>query len=440
MTAEAVVNPGRQIELILTDPRTGQQRGGITEPDRTAVAEAVTVTRGAARSWARMTTAQRARRLGAFADRIEESLAEYVAAEQAGTGKPATEAEPEIRTSVDVLRFYAGAVRAALSPAAGHHIDGCESWVRWEPLGVVGVIVPGNYPMLLAAWRIGPALAAGNAVVLKPAESTPDTALLLARDADETLGPGVLTTLVGGRRTGQLLVSGDIDAIAFTGSIAGGRDVASRAGLRRISLELGGNCPAVILPGAPERTYAELTGAATYHAGQSCAAPARVITLRSNYVEVVERLTEAMSRRRAGRESGPFNTADHIRRYRRTLAASGAGIDHPAGLDLGPDAHERGYWAPGRILADLEPDDPAVRTELFGPCLTVQAADDIDDVLRLANGVEQALQPVSGVRTTGSCSAWPGRWTPARSGSTASWSSRRNCRMVDGGRPGTVPP
>jgi acyl-CoA reductase-like NAD-dependent aldehyde dehydrogenase len=391
MSSPAVVRQLSPAGPRLTDPRTGRVRRDLTAPDDAAVAAAVASARAAQREWAALPTGERGRRLLAFADRIEAALPEYAAAERAGTGKPVHEAESEIGNSADVLRFYAGAVRAALSPAAGHHLPDRESWVRWEPLGVVAAIVPWNYPMLMAAWRIGPALAAGNSVVLKPAESTPDSALLLARDAASTLGPGVLTALPGDRATGRKLVESEVDAVAFTGSIAGGRDVAARAGLRRISLELGGNCPAVVLPGAPGHTYAELTGAATYNAGQSCAAPARVITLRQNYAEVVDRLAEAMSARRAGAAFGPLNNPDQLHRFRDVLSRSGAGTDHRAGLALDAESTAEGYWAEGRILADLEPDDPAVVTELFGPCLTVQAADDVDHAIALANGVDQAL-------------------------------------------------
>lgn len=391
MTAAAVPAQVQSAGVLLTDPRTGRVRGDLPTPNAEAVAGAVAAAREAQRGWGALPTGERSRRMLAFADRVHGALAEYVAAERAGTGKPAHEAEGEVVTSVDVLRFYAGAVRAALSPAAGHHLPDRESWVRWEPLGVVAAIVPWNYPILMAAWRIGPALAAGNAVILKPAESTPDSAVLLARDAAETLGPGVLTALPGDRTTGRRLVESPVDAVAFTGSIAGGRDVAGRAGLRRISLELGGNCPAVVLPGAPDHTYTELTGAATYNAGQSCAAPARVITLRENYAEVVDRLAEAMARRQAGASFGPLNNSDQIRRFRDILSSSGAGTSHRSGLALGEDSAEDGYWAEGRILADLEPDDPAVVNELFGPCLTVQAADDVDDAIRLANSVDQAL-------------------------------------------------
>ncbi|MFE3651082.1 aldehyde dehydrogenase family protein [Streptomyces sp. NPDC059152] len=375
---------------ILTDPRTGRERRRIALAGEPEVAAAVAEARGAGPAWAALTPRLRARCLLRFADLIEERSAQYVAAERSGTGKPAAEAAGEVESCADLLRFYAGALRARTAPAAGRLLPGRESWVRWDPLGVVAAIVPWNYPLVMAAWRIGPALAAGNTVVLKPALTTPDTALLLARDAAETLGPGVLVTVPGDRDTGRLLVQSDVDAVAFTGSEAAGRDIVVRAGLRRLSLELGGNCPALVLPDAPPGTYEALVRAATYNAGQSCASPARVITLRESYQQAVEGLAKAMNARRAGVDFGPLNNADQAARYDRIVARSGAGIEHVAPLTP-PPGEEGGHWRPGRILADLSADDPAVCEEVFAPVLTVQAADGPAEALALANGMPQAL-------------------------------------------------
>ncbi|WP_108999174.1 aldehyde dehydrogenase family protein [Streptomyces rishiriensis] len=374
----------------LTDPRTGQERLSVTVGRAADTRAAVAAARGAQPTWARLTPRERARRLLRFADLIEEQSASYVLAEQAGTGKPTAEAQGEVENCADLLRFYAGAQRADTAPAAGRRISDRESWVRWEPIGVVAAIVPWNYPLMMAAWRIAPALAAGNTVVLKPALTTPDTALLLARDAARTLGPDVLVTVPGDRDTGRLLVAEDVDAVAFTGSEAGGQDVVTRAALRRVSLELGGNCPVLVLPDAPADTYEALVRAVTYNAGQSCAAPARVITLRENYDRVVDGLAKAMGDRRAGVDFGPLNNADQAARHDRIIASSGAGVEHVAGI-APPPGQENGYWRPGRVLADLAPDDPAVLEEVFGPVLTVQAADDVEEAVALANSVRQAL-------------------------------------------------
>ncbi|MEV6564950.1 aldehyde dehydrogenase family protein [Streptomyces kronopolitis] len=378
------------LTLPLTDPRTGRERSSPAVGREADTRAAVAAARAAQPVWAALTPRERARRLLRFADLVEEHAAVYVAAEQAGTGKPDAEARGEVENCADLLRFYAGAQRADTAPAGGRRMAGRESWVRWEPLGVVAAIVPWNYPLMMAAWRLAPALAAGNTVVLKPALTTPDTAMLLARDAAAALVPGALVTVPGDRDTGRLLVAEDIDMVAFTGSEAGGRDVAVRAALHRVSLELGGNCPAVVLPDAPGDTCAELVRAVTYNAGQSCAAPARVITLRENHDRIVAGLAEAMGERRAGADFGPLNNADQAARYDRIVGSSAAGVHHVADLAVRP-GQENGFWRPGRILADLAPDDPAVVEEVFGPVLTVQAVDDVEEALALANSVPQAL-------------------------------------------------
>jgi betaine-aldehyde dehydrogenase len=373
---------------MLTDPRTGAPRDLAAEP--LSVDVAVAGARAAHPLWAGLTPRHRSRRLLALADAIDAHGDEFVAAERAGTGKPLADAVSEVETAADVLRFYAGALRAELTPASGHRVPGHESWVRWEPLGVVGAIVPWNYPLLMAMWRIGPALAAGNTVVLKPAETTPDSALLLAAFARELLGAGVLTALPGDREVGRRLVGSAVDMIAFTGSQRGGLDVSARAGLRRVSLELGGNCAAIVLPDAPAGSYDAIVAACTYNAGQSCAAPARVITLRENYDETVQGLADAMAARRAGVDFGPLNNPDQAARVDDILSRTAAGVQRVGGLFPG-DGEAGGYWRAGRILADLPADDPAVVEEVFGPVLTVQAASGLAELVRLANGVPQAL-------------------------------------------------
>lgn len=375
---------------MLTDPRTGDARSHVTPGGADDVAAAVAAARAAQPGWAGLTSGERSRRLLRFAAVVEDHTDQYVAGEVAGTGKPFAEARGEIAQAVDVLRFYAGAARADLAPAAGHKLPGRESWVRWEPLGVVGAIVPWNYPLVMAMWRVAPALATGNAVVLKPAETTPDTAVLLAQHAEAELGPGVLRAVPGDRRTGRLLVDSEVDAIAFTGSHAGGLDVVARAGLRRVSLELGGNCPVIVLPDAPEYTFEMIVAASTYNAGQSCAAPARVIALHDNYDAVVQGLADAMTTRCAGNEFGPLNNPDQLARYDRIVGDSAARVKR-AGPVATAEHEQNGYWRPGVVLADVPADDPAVVEEIFAPVLTVQAARDLDELVGMANGMPHAL-------------------------------------------------
>jgi betaine-aldehyde dehydrogenase len=374
----------------LVDPRTGRPRATAQIGGQLEVSAAVDTAREAAVAWARLTAGERSRRLLELAVAVEDDIERYVRAEQSGTGKPEAEARAEVANCVDVLRFYAGAVRAETTPGSGRRMPGHESWVRWEPLGVVAAIVPWNYPLLMAMWRLAPALAAGNAVVVKPAETTPDSVQLLAEQSALILGPDVISVLTGNRATGQNLVGSAVDAVAFTGSVRGGVDVAKRAELRRVSLELGGNCPALVLPDAPSDTYAELVAACTYNAGQSCAAPARVITLRENYEQTVHGLAAAMQQRPAGRDFGPLNNADQATRFDSIMARTGAGFRQEGDVALAEDEQD-GFWRAGRILADVAPDDPAVMEEVFGPVLTVQSAPDLAGALRLANAMPQAL-------------------------------------------------
>ncbi|MFD9452021.1 aldehyde dehydrogenase family protein [Streptomyces sp. NPDC059985] len=376
--------------LTAHDPLTGQHRMGYRAAREKEITVTVRAAAAAQRGWASLTPGQRSRRLLRLADRVEDRAEEYASALRAGTGKPWAEARGEVTGGADVLRFYAGASRTESSPAAGRRMADRESWVRWEPLGVVAAIIPWNYPLMMAIWRLGPALAVGNTVVLKPAETTPDTALLLREDAAELLGEDVLCVVSGDRRTGALLVDSDVDAVAFTGSTVGGLDVAYRSGLRPVSLELGGNCAALVLPDAPAYTFASLAAASVFNAGQSCAAPARVITLPENHGIVVEGLAREMSRKVAGIDFGPLNNADQTARYDRILTASRAGIRHIGRTEAGPEG-EGGYWRPSVVLADLPEDDPAVVEEVFGPLLTVQRARDLGHAVELANGVPQAL-------------------------------------------------
>lgn len=374
----------------LVNPRTGQWRGHALNTGVHEISASVRSARTAQEAWAKLTPKLRGKRLEALADCIDARADTYVTNEQAGTGKPTEEAFGEVRQVADLLRFYAGAVRSGTAPAAGQVIDEHESWVRWEPLGVIGAIIPWNYPLLMAAWRCAPALAAGNVVLLKPAETTPDSAELLSKHAQEILGPNILQIIRGDRHTGRLLVESDVDAIAFTGSNRAGTEIAMRAGVKRVSLELGGNGPVIVLPDAPEYTWDALAAASTYNAGQSCAAPARVITMRKNYDHVVASLAAAIKERRAGKHFGPLNNLDQLARYDRIINSSGGHAVHTAPVDIESD-EQGGYWRPACVLADLAEDDIAVTEEIFGPVLTVQHAEDIEEAIRLANGQPQAL-------------------------------------------------
>ncbi|KAA9382019.1 aldehyde dehydrogenase family protein [Microbispora cellulosiformans] len=382
--------PNRDDELDLVDPRTRQVRGTMRNSCAEDTKRAVARGRTAYEWWRWLTPKAREERLSRLADLIEEQIENYALREVAGTGKPIGEAVGEVRQAVDLFRFYAWSARTQPSVAAGGLVAGHESWVRWEPLGVVAVVVPWNYPLLMTAWRCAPALAAGNCVVVKPAETTPDTAMLLAEHADAALGEGVLGCLTGDRDTGRLLVSSDVDVIAFTGSAVGGLDVAHRAGVRRVSLELGGNAPAIILPDADSGTYADLAAAATYNAGQSCAAPARIITLDRNYDTAVAALSAGMRDRVAARDFGPLNNPHQLARCNQLLNDSNAAVREGGTVAPGP-GESNGHWRSTMLLADVPDGDCTVTEEVFGPVLTVQHAADVESAVRMANSQRQAL-------------------------------------------------
>jgi acyl-CoA reductase-like NAD-dependent aldehyde dehydrogenase len=373
----------------LFDPTTGGERGIVTDADASAIDDAVRKGRRAAAIWASFAPRERADRLLRLADRILDHRDEYVVLECAGTGKPTEQARGEIEQSADLFRFYAQAARSQTGPASGSFVDGYESWVRFEPVGIVGAILPWNYPMLMAAWRCAPALAAGNSVVVKPAESTPDSATLLAEHAAELLGPHVLDVVTGGRETGRLLCESSVDLLAFTGSARAGREVAKAAGTRHVSLELGGNGPVVVFPDAPRDTFERLADATIYNAGQNCAAPARVIAVRCGD-QVAQKLREALGRKVAGRDFGPLNNPDQLNRY-DSLVTGGAGRRAWFGTVDDQAKAGGGYYRPVAVIEGVRQDDPVVTEEIFAPILTVQEASSTAEAIALANDVPQAL-------------------------------------------------
>lgn len=379
--------------VTLYDPRTGVERQHYKPDD---VDGKVTEAREAFAGWSSLTPGRRQAAMLAFADLLAAESGDLTSWEMLGTGKPQADAFAEVLAAVDLIRFYAGAARLHDGIAAGSYMPGTHSWVRQEPLGVVAAIVPWNYPLLMAAWRLGPALAAGNTVVLKPAESTPDTAWALQDIADETLGPNVVAVAAGDRATGQMLASHPgVEMVAFTGSIPGGEDVQRRAAGKRLSLELGGNCPAVVMPDAPADTAEKLAFAAVYNAGQSCAAPSRIIVVgdADDRRTFAGRLQGCLAGLHAGRDFGPLNSSSQLYRLQLLLGASRPETvwEGDVTLDSAAVDGEDGYWQPPMVLDGVVQDDPAVVAELFGPVLTVQNTPDLAGAVRLANGLGYAL-------------------------------------------------
>jgi betaine-aldehyde dehydrogenase len=383
-----VVNPATG-EVYLTSPLSGAE-----DVDRAYQAAAT-----AFQTWRDTTPSQRQQALLKFADAIESRADEIVAVESENTGKPiALTLSEEIPPMLDQLRFFAGAARVLEGKSAGEYLPGYTSYVRREPVGVVGQVAPWNYPMMMAIWKFAPALAAGNTVVLKPSDTTPASSVLLAEIASEFFPAGVFNVLCGDRDTGRELVAHRIPAmVSITGSTRAGIQVAETAAkdLKRVHLELGGKAPVVVFDDADIEKAAEAIAVAGYfNAGQDCTAATRVLARAGFADEFAAALAEQAKATKTGAADdddvlfGPLNNANQL--------AHVSGLvdrlpDHATVLAGGSRQGDRGFFYQPTVLSGLEQDDEQIRTEIFGPVITVQSFSDEDEAVRWANDVEYGL-------------------------------------------------
>jgi betaine-aldehyde dehydrogenase len=362
------------------------------------VEDAVAAASVAFDGWRSTTPADRGRALLRIADAIEQDAARFVDAECRATGKPkALMAADEIPPLVDQLRFFAGAARMLEGRSAGGYMAGHTSFIRREPIGVCAQVSPWNYPLMMAVWKIAPALAAGNTVVLKPAETTPATSVMLAELASEFLPPGVLNVICGDRDTGRALVAHPVPRlVSVTGSVRAGTEVAASAAtdLKRVHLELGGNAPAIVCDDADVDAAVEgIAGAAFYNAGQDCTAAARVLAAPGVHDELVEKLVAAAQAKVVGgldvpdADLGPLNSAAQLTRVHGFLDRLPARAQVRCG---GAPAGGPGYFFPPTVVTGVDQRDEIVQQEVFGPVVTVQRVD-TDDAVAYANDVEYGL-------------------------------------------------
>ena len=352
--------------------------------------------------WGESTPSERQSALLKFADAIEARADEFVRLEAENTGKPfALTATEEVPVMCDQLRFFAGAARVLEGRASAEYMKGHTSWIRREPIGVVGQVTPWNYPMMMAAWKIGPALAAGNTIVLKPSDTTPETTLLMAEIAAEHMPAGVFNVVTGDRDTGRMVVEHDTPGlVAITGSVRAGVEVAASAAknLKRAHLELGGKAPVVVFDDADIEAAVEGIGTAGYfNAGQDCTAATRVLVAPGIHDDFVAALAEfAKNEAKVGLPDdedallGPVNNKDQLAKVsgfidrlpdHANLAAGGTRLS-----DLGD-----GFFLSPAVVAGLNQDDEVIQNEIFGPVITVQKFSDEDEAVRWANGVEYGL-------------------------------------------------
>ena len=384
----------------LIDPATEEVYGVSPVATAADIDQAYRAASDAFETWGETTPAERQLALFRIADAMESRAEEFADLESQDTGKPrATLVADEIMQSVDQLRFFAGAARNLEGRSAGEYLAGHTSFVRREPIGVVGQVTPWNYPLNMAVWKVAPAIAAGNTVVLKPSDTTPLATLKLAEVAAEFLPAGVLNVVTGDRSTGAALLEHPTpQMVAITGSVRAGMEVARAASsdLKRVHLELGGKAPAIVFADADLRAAAEgIVLAAYFNAGQDCTAATRVIVHESVHDEFVTALADASAAnartggpREEGVLYGPLNNANQLAHVSGFIDRLPAHADVAAG---GRRQGDRGYFWEATVITGLRQEDEAVQREIFGPVLTVQPFRDDAQALAMANGVDYAL-------------------------------------------------
>ncbi|MGB0099079.1 MAG: gamma-aminobutyraldehyde dehydrogenase [Nocardioides sp.] len=388
---------GETYDII--DPTTGEvyaqaPRSGAEDIDRAYGAAAA-----AFESWGDTTPQDRAAALLKIADAIESRIEEINAVECKDTGKPlGLTMEEEMPYASDHFRFFAGAARVPEGKSAGEYLADHTSWVRREPIGVVGQVTPWNYPLLMMIWKIAPALAGGNTVVLKPSDTTPASSTLLAELAQEFLPPGVLNVVCGDRDTGRALVEHKTpQMVAITGSVRAGMEVASSAArdLKRVHLELGGKAPCIVFDDADLEKAAEgIAGAGLFNGGQDCTAATRVLVAPGVHDDFVAALTEAAKGMPTGdpsHEDTYFGPLNNQAQFDRVSAVVDRLPDHATLETGGVRQGERGYFYEPTVLSGLRQDDEQIQSEIFGPVMTVQKFTDEAEALRWANDVDYGL-------------------------------------------------
>ncbi len=388
---------GRTSEII--DPSTGESylRAPVSGP--ADVDAALRAAASAFDGWRDATPAERSLALLRFADAIEARAEDLVEAESRNTGKPiGLTRTDEVPPLADELRFFAGAARILEGRSAGEYLAGHTSMIRREPVGVCAQVTPWNYPMMMAVWKIAPALAAGNTVVLKPSDTTPVSTLLLAEIAAEFFPPGVFNVICGDRDTGRALVAHEIpQMVSITGSVRAGIEVAqaAAAGLKRVHLELGGKAPVIVFDDADIALAAtQVTDAGYYNAGQDCTAATRVLAGPQIAADLTDALVErAATIKTAGRDVpdafyGPLNNPAQLARVQGFVErAPGHATIATGGHRVG----ERGFCFAPTVVTGLRQDDEMIQDEIFGPVITIQRFGTEDEALRYANGVKYGL-------------------------------------------------
>jgi 1-pyrroline dehydrogenase len=386
-----IINPATE------EPIAEVPRGSQKDVDRAVEAAAA-----AFRGWGfEATPADRATALFKLADRLEEHSQELAELEAENVGKPISLAESEMPFLVDNLRFFAGAARLLEGKAAGEYLAGYTSMIRREPVGVVASIAPWNYPLMMAVWKIGPALATGNTVILKPSEQTPLTSLRLAELAADLLPPGVFNVITGdGEPVGAGLVRHPrVNMASLTGDVATGKEVAKAASstLKRVHLELGGKAPVLVFDDADLPAVVEGIKIAGFaNSGQDCTAACRLYAGAGVYDRLLADLVPAVESIQVGdirakeTEMGPLISADQRARVSGFIERA-VSSGHVRVLTGGAGGDGRGFWFKPTVIADARQGDEIVQKEVFGPVVTVTPFKDDEEAIEWANDVDYGL-------------------------------------------------
>ncbi|GEP36972.1 gamma-aminobutyraldehyde dehydrogenase [Nocardioides psychrotolerans] len=381
------------------DPSTGEVYAQAPMSRAEDVDRAYAAADAAFDAWGETTPQERARALLHIADAIDARADEIVRVESRDTGKPlGLTASEELPPSSDHFRFFAGAARVLEGKSAGEYLADHTSFVRREPIGVVGQVTPWNYPLMMMIWKIAPALAAGNTIVLKPSDTTPASSTLLAELCQEFLPPGVLNVVCGDRDTGRALVEHKTpQMVSITGSVRAGMEVAGAAAadVKRVHLELGGKAPVIVFDDADvEKAAAAIAEAGYFNAGQDCTAATRVLAGPGVYDDFVAALAEQAKATRTGMpddEDVLYGALNNEHQLARVAGMVDRLPDH-ATLEAGGSRQgDRGYFYTPTVLSGLKQDDEQVQDEIFGPVITVQKFADEAEALRWANGVKYGL-------------------------------------------------
>jgi betaine-aldehyde dehydrogenase len=382
------------------NPATGEEIARAPRSSAEDVDRAVMAARRAFEGWSNTTPAQRATALLALADLVEEHGDELARIEALNAGKPIEAARnDEIPVMADNLRFFAGAARCLEGRAAGEYLEGYTSFTRREAIGVIGQVTPWNYPLMMAIWKFGPAIAAGNTVVLKPAETTPMSTVRLAELAADILPRGVLNVVTGpGDPTGEALIGHpEVDMLALTGSVETGKHIARRAAdsLKRVHLELGGKAPVVVFDDVSlESAMETIAGTGYYNAGQDCTAATRVLAASSVYDDVVSGLVEQARGLVIGDTLAPETTLGPVNSARQRERVKGFLERRPENAEIvtgGAEPEGPGFYFEPTVVAGLEQDDEMIQREIFGPVITVQRFSDEAQAIAWANATRYGL-------------------------------------------------